>query len=175
MIAAAIGAVAAAVFVGLPYRSGTPATWMLLWGGAGAISVMLLPGISGSLFLLIVGQYETIGLAVTQRELVPLAVFSAGLALGVVLFIPILRRLLVRKHDLTMAVLTGLMAGSLRALWPWKTSYDPKGEVPIENTGMFGDIHWVVLGLVLGIGVVYFLTRLERRITAAEVNREGAA
>ena len=82
--------------------------------------------------------------------------------------VPLLRRLLEKRHDITMAVLTGLMAGSLRALWPWKSSYDPK-LAPMDNVGVFSEgieILWVVGGFALGIGVVFLLTRLEKRLTA---------
>lgn len=162
-VAAAAGAAAAFVFTGLPYQGGTQATWMLLWGGAGAIAVMLLPGVSGSLFLVIVGQYNTVAMAFHDRRVLPLLVFAGGIALGAALFVPALRYLLERRHDLTMATLTGLMAGSLRALWPWKTGYDPK-IAPMINTGPTAPYHWVALGLVLGVAVVFLLTRLERRM-----------
>ncbi len=165
MIAALIGCAAAALFVGLPYQSSEPATWMLLWGGAGAIAVMLLPGVSGSLFLVIVGQYSMVAGAAHDRDVVVLAVFAAGLGIGLVTFVPFLRFLLARKHDITMAALTGLMAGSLRALWPWKTSYDPK-EAPMINTGIFGELTWVIVGFVLGGGVIFLLSRLESRLAS---------
>ncbi len=162
--AALLGAAAAIIFVGLPYQSAEPKTWMLLWGGAGAIAVMLLPGVSGSLFLVIVGQYATVAGAAHDRDFLTLAVFAGGILIGVLTFVPLLRRLLDRRHDLTMAVLTGLMAGSLRALWPWKTNYDPK-EAAMVNTTIFGSPLWVVIGLLAGIFVVLLLSRLERRLS----------
>ncbi len=163
ILAAAVGAGAAVIFVGLPYQSSEPATWMLVWGGAGAIAVMLLPGVSGSLFLVIVGQYATVAGAAHDRDIATLGVFAVGMVIGVITFVPLLRRLLDRRHDVTMAILTGLMAGSLRALWPWKTNYDPK-EAAMINTGIFGSLLWPAIGLVLGIGVVFLLSRLERRL-----------
>ena len=87
-VMAALGATLAAVFVGLPIRPGTPPTWTLILGGAGAIAVMLLPGVSGSLLLVIVGQYAIVAGAVHDRNLQVLAVFIGGIALGVVLFYP---------------------------------------------------------------------------------------
>lgn len=162
-VAVGVGAAAAFLFAGLPYSGGQPATWTLLLGGAGAISVMLLPGVSGSLFLVIIGQYTAVASAVHDRDVVVLAVFAAGLALGAATFVPILRRLLEHKHDLTMAALTGLMGGSLRALWPWKNGYDPKKEL-MENVGVFGDWWWVAAFAVAGAAVVLVLSQLERRL-----------
>lgn len=165
--AAAAGCAAAALFVGLPYRSGEPAMWMIALGGAGAIAVMLLPGVSGSLLLVILGLYTTVAGAVHDRDIAILAVFAAGMAGGVLSFVPLLRYLLRSHHDLTMAALTGLMAGSLRALWPWKSNYVPK-VAAMENQGIATDgIHWVILAVVAGGVVVILLAMLERRILAS--------
>jgi putative membrane protein len=163
---AAAGALAAWFFVGLPHAAGAPATWMLFYGGALAICVMLLPGVSGSLLLVILGQYTTITGAVHDRELLPLVVTGAGVVTGLALFVPLLRRLLIARHDATMAVLTGLMAGSLRALWPWKSGYDVKKSA-LDNVAVAGN--WpAVLGVAaLGAGSVLVLRWIERRIEQA--------
>jgi putative membrane protein len=80
---------------------------------------MILPGISGSFILLMLGMYEaTIG-AVDDREIVTLLVFAAGATIGLALFSTLLDRLLRDHHDTVIAALIGLMAGSLRVLWPW--------------------------------------------------------
>lgn len=165
-IAAVVGCAAALVFVGLPHSSGEPATWMLIWGGAGAIAVMLLPGVSGSLFLVIVGQYPTVAGALHDRNVTVIAVFAVGLVLGVIGFVPFLRYLLRTRHDITMAALTGLMAGSLRALWPWKDNYSPKLG-PMNNQGIGEQLPWVLVAFVVGGAVVWLLARLERRVLAS--------
>ncbi len=167
LVGAALAAAAAALFVGLPYRSAEPELWMLLLGGAGAISVMLLPGVSGSLLLVILGQYATVAGAIHDRNAAVMAVFSAGMLLGIATFIPLLRVLLARYHDLTMAVLTGLMAGSLRALWPWKDNYQPKLG-PMTNVGIGDHLLLVLVAAAIGGAVVWLLARLERRIVAAD-------
>jgi putative membrane protein len=167
VIAAVVGAAAAAVFVGLPYANTEPETWMLIYGGAGAITVMLLPGVSGSLLLVILGQYAAVAGAIHDRDIVTIAVFAGGMALGVLSFVPLLRYLLRHRHDLTMAALTGLMAGSLRALWPWKENYNPKTG-PMYNTGIGDQLHWVILAAVIGGAVVWLLAMLERRILRAD-------
>lgn len=160
-------AAAAAMFVALPHRTEAAPVWSLLFGGAGAIAVMLLPGISGSLFLVIVGQYTTVTAALHDLDFAIISLFVLGLTLGAVLFVPFLRYLLRRRHDLTMAALTGLMAGSLRALWPWKSNYQPK-DGPMVNVHMGDDVAWVLLAAVAGGAVVWLLARLEHRILAVD-------
>jgi putative membrane protein len=166
LIAAVLGCAAAAILAGLPHTTAEPAKWMLVLGGAGAISVMLLPGVSGSLLLVVLGQYTVIAGAVHDRNFGILLVFMLGIALGVITFVPALRVLLHRWHDLTMAGLTGLMAGSLRALWPWKDGYDPKA-AQMQNTGIGDHLLWVALAAIAGAAVVFLLARLEALILRA--------
>lgn len=165
-IGAALGFAAAAGFTHLPHGSDLP-TWSLVLGGAGAISIMLLPGVSGSLFLVIIGQYATVAGAVHDRDFTVLALFAAGLVLGVVSFVPFLKYLLRNHHDGTMATLSGLMGGSLFALWPWKDNFESKLG-PMRNVAPHDahiEYYWVAAALVAGIAVVWFLHRLERRLT----------
>ncbi len=161
--AAAIGCAAAATFAGLPHVGEPPESWMLLLGGAGAISVMILPGVSGSLLLVILGQYQVIVGALHDRDFATFGIFVVGIALGVITFVPLLKRVLARHHDLTMAALTGLMAGSLRALWPWKSSYDIKAG-QMSNTGIGDDVLFVVLAAIAGAAVLFVLHILERQL-----------
>lgn len=164
---AVAAAAAAAVFVGLPHRSAEPETWMLALGGAGAITVMLLPGVSGSMLLVILGQYATVAGALHDRDLLVIAVFGGGMVAGIIMFVPLLRHLLRRHHDLTMAALTGLMAGSLRALWPYKSNYAPKAG-PMLNQGIGDDLVLVIAAALAGGAVVWLLAMLERRILAVD-------
>ncbi len=163
---AILGCAAAALFAGLPHSTQEPAKWMLLLGGAGAISVMVMPGVSGSLLLVILGQYQPIVNAIHDRNFGMVSVFLAGIVLGIITFVPLLRSLLKRHHDLTMAGLTGLMAGSLRALWPWKDGYDVKAS-QMANTGVDGHIPAVVIAALCGAGVVFLLALFERKLTKA--------
>jgi putative membrane protein len=120
-VALAVGAaVAAFVLVGLPDRElADPALPLVFGAAAVAICAMVLPGISGAYLLLLIGVYKATLEAVHDRDVLYVAVFAAGAATGLSLFAGLLGRLLDRHHSLTMAVLLGLMAGSLRALWPW--------------------------------------------------------
>ncbi|NJN84227.1 MAG: DUF368 domain-containing protein [Caldilineaceae bacterium] len=83
-----------------------------------------MPGISGSFILVLLGKYEFVVSAVNQRDLVSIALIGFGAVIGLVTLAQVLGWLFKRYHDPTLAVLTGLMVGSLRVLWPWK--------VPVE-------------------------------------------
>ncbi len=121
--------VACFIILGLPARdiSGEPNIAYVFLGGVIAISAMVLPGISGSFMLLILGLYEyVIGLVsrltdfeVTSSELVRLCVFVAGVFFGFVGFIRLLRYLLVHYKNIILACLFGLVLASLRVLWPF--------------------------------------------------------
>lgn len=115
-----IGAiVAASISLMAPTEiSATPLN--LFWGGALAICAMILPGISGSFILLLLGLYAPVIAAVKGMDLPLLAVFAAGCVLGILAFSRILSWLLHHYADLTLAVLTGFMAGALVKIWPWK-------------------------------------------------------
>ncbi len=115
--------VGVAVFVLLGLRSGTtedtvaqiadPALWAFFGAGAIAIVAMILPGISGSFLLVLMGMYGPLLGAVTDRDLAALAVFIVGAVIGLALFSQILHRALTNYHDKVLASLIGLMAGSM--------------------------------------------------------------
>ncbi len=103
----------------------TPETlWFVFLSGVIAICAMILPGISGAFLLLILGKYEFVTQAVRNPlqtdSIVILIVFGLGCAFGIAGFSRFLHYLLRRHHDATVAVLTGVMLGSLRKVWPWK-------------------------------------------------------
>jgi putative membrane protein len=124
LLALALGAVAAYLIVGL-VPAQTPNTWwFLLLSGALASCAMILPGISGAFILVILGKYQYVLSAVNQRDVVTIGLIAAGAAIGLVTFAQVLSWLFKRYHDLTVAVLIGLMVGSLRKLWPWKVDVE---------------------------------------------------
>lgn len=88
--------------------------------GAIAICAMILPGISGSFILLLLGLYSFILGSVKALDITVLALFASGCVVGLVSFAGFLRWLLRCYRDLTLAFLTGLMLGSLNKIWPWK-------------------------------------------------------
>ncbi len=89
--------------------------------GMVAISAMILPGITGSLILILLGKYQTVLHAVEVREWTTLLVFSAGCLVGLLAFVRLLKWLLNRFYQATLYTLAGLMLGTLFRVWPWKS------------------------------------------------------
>ena len=110
------------VFVMLGWQAGPvadPSPLAFLGAGMVAICAMILPGISGSFLLLMLGMYGAVIHAVDDRAFGDAAVFAIGAVVGLALFSTLLGWLLDSAFDWVMAVLVGLMLGSLRVLWPW--------------------------------------------------------
>ncbi|MCP5028361.1 MAG: DUF368 domain-containing protein [Actinomycetia bacterium] len=119
---ATMGGVAVVSFFLLGLRSGPvsdPAVPLFFAAGAIAICAMILPGISGSFLLLMMGMYTGVLDAVHDRDLASLGVFLVGAVVGLALFSSVLDRALHANRNLVLAALIGLMLGSLRVLWPW--------------------------------------------------------
>ncbi|MCY3585497.1 MAG: DUF368 domain-containing protein [Acidimicrobiaceae bacterium] len=122
--------VGVAVFLLLGVRAGSvadPGAVVIVGAGALAICAMILPGISGAFVLLLLGLYDPITKAVSDRDVGTVVLFGVGAVLGLGLFSRLLQRLLERWRDAVIAALMGLMAGSLRVLWPWPVG-DPDAE-----------------------------------------------
>lgn len=85
-----------------------------------AICAMILPGISGSFILLLLGMYEVLITAVSNREMLVLLIFIAGAIIGLLLFSRVIKWVLDRFYNITLFFLSGLMLGSLIKVWPWK-------------------------------------------------------
>lgn len=146
----------------------------LFLAGAIAICAMILPGISGSFILLLLGLYSVVLGAVKELDLLVLAVFASGCLVGILSFARLLSWLLSRWPDLSLAFLTGLMLGSLNKVWPWKEvvswRLDSKGEqVPLLESnllpGQFADISGqdpqLLLAVVLAVGGIALVLGLE--------------
>ena len=128
----------------------------------------MLPGVSGSFLLLSFGLYEPTITAVNERNLAYLAVFALGAIFGLAIFVYVLRWLLDHHTRITMAIIVGLMIGSLRALWPWQD--DDRGLLPPSS-----DIVSVLLLAVAGAAIVGVLLWIERRLHLTEAEAESAA
>jgi putative membrane protein len=147
----AMGAAAVAAFFFLGLRSGDvadPSTPVFFGAGVLAIVAMILPGISGSFILLMIGMYDAVLAAVNDRELATLLVLGVGAVVGLAGFSTVLDRLLRDHHDPTMAILVGIMTGSLRVLWPW-----PDGT---DSAALGAPTDWIapVLLALVGLAVV---------------------
>lgn len=120
---AAVSVVAVAVFLllGLPsLQVEDPAGWVVALSGTVAVCALALPGLSGSFILLTFGMYEPTLEAVSTRDGGYLALFIGGAVLGLVSVVQVLAYLLRVHRRATLLVATGLILGSLRALWPWQ-------------------------------------------------------
>ncbi len=106
--------------VNTPILNTPNTTWSVFLSGMLAVCAMILPGISGSYVLLLLGQYESIITAVVERDILTLSVFVLGILLGISLFVRLLSWWLERYFTLTVSVLAGIVFGSLGKIWPWK-------------------------------------------------------
>ncbi len=133
IIGVIIGTIVGYLVVGLVPVETPNDLWFLFLSGAIAICAMILPGISGSFLLVLMGKYEYILSAVSSLDIVTIAAVGAGAALGLVSFAQVLSWLFKKYPNVTIALLIGLMIGSLRKIWPWKvdvqTYIDRHGEV----------------------------------------------
>jgi len=122
------GGTAAWFIVGLIPVSTPEEFWFIFLSGFIAICAMILPGLSGAFLLLILGKYEFITGALKNpfifNNLAIIIVFCSGCVVGLLGFSRILNYLFKKWHTLTLAFLTGLMAGSMRKIWPWKKSLE---------------------------------------------------
>jgi len=101
-------------------RQPPEAEWFVFLSGAIAICAMILPGVSGSFILLILGMYETIIKAIKDFDVVTLGLFASGCVVGLLSFSHLLSWAFRRYKDATLAILTGFLIGSLNVVWPWK-------------------------------------------------------
>ncbi|NRA67475.1 MAG: DUF368 domain-containing protein [Pseudobacteriovorax sp.] len=137
--------------------------------GAIAISAMILPGLSGSFILLLMGVYFRLLEAISQLQISLLAVFAIGCGIGMLLFTKVLNWLLDKYHDVTMAYLTGLVVGSLYAVWPFK-DFQMVGDSRINKANIIPEMLVWNTGLtfvsaLVGIGIVYVFLRFEKTST----------
>ncbi|MFD3684352.1 DUF368 domain-containing protein [Nocardiopsis sp. NPDC058631] len=120
-VVALVFATAAFLLTGLPGANLPTHPVVVFLAAAVAVCALVLPGLSGSFILLTLGLYEPTINAVGDFDIAYLGIFALGMLTGLSLFVKLLQFLLENFHHMTLVVLTGLMAGSLRALWPWQT------------------------------------------------------
>ncbi|MCC3764035.1 DUF368 domain-containing protein [Glycomyces sp. TRM65418] len=156
-----VGAVAAFLLTGLPEAEiDRPPLWLVFIGAAIAINALVLPGVSGSFVLLAMGLYVPVQHAIDDRNFAFIGVFALGAMIGLGSFVKLLQWLLHHRRQVTMAVLAGLMIGSLRSLWPWQTEshalQGPSGQV-------LGPILLTVLGAALVITAMIWEARQQQK------------
>lgn len=130
---------------------------LIAFAGAGALAIcaMILPGISGSLILLLIGMYQAVLSAVNGRDFASMGMFLLGAVVGLAFFSQILHWALKRHHDDVLAALVGLMAGSLRVLWPWPGGVD---SAAIEAPGQ--QVAGALIAAAIGMVFVFVVSKL---------------
>ena len=159
-------------YISIAAPSSTPdSLWFIFLSGTIAISAMILPGISGSFILLLMGKYQTIIEALSNLEIQILLVFIGGCVIGLFTFAQFLSVLFKNHKNATMSLLTGFLVGSLAKVWPWKkvleTRINSKGmEVPLIEENILpvyflGDPQIILTSLlaIAGTAVVLILHR----------------
>ncbi len=147
---------------------------IIFFSGALAICAMILPGISGSFILLMLGMYGHILGAIKGFDVVIMGIFGGGCVVGLLAFSRVLDWLLKHYHELTMALLTGFMIGSLNKVWPWKQTISfrtnshgeqvPLVQVnvsPAEYSELMGVDSQLVAGVIFMVAAVLLVVALE--------------
>ncbi len=140
-----------------------PPLYVVFVAAAVAICALVVPGVSGSFLLLAVGLYTVTLEAVDERNLIYIAVFGAGAAVGLATFVPFLAYLLRERRRITLVLMAGLMLGSLRALWPWQESSGGESEGPGALLAPTAPVVGPLLLMALGIAIVLTLVWVEAR------------
>ncbi|QKJ18511.1 DUF368 domain-containing protein [Microbacterium hominis] len=173
---------AVAAYASVDFAAGSlvvePPLWFVFIAAAIAVCALVVPGVSGSFFLLAIGLYSPTLLAVDERDLAYLGVFAAGALVGLVTIVRVMKFLLDRFRRLTLLAMAGLMLGSLRALWPWQTHPAGEdhgiGELAAPYDPIAGPILLAVLGAAIVLGLLLVERGIHRRATAAAVEAGGA-
>ena len=173
IVAILVGTVVALWISSIQTIANVDANWYIFLSGAIAICAMILPGISGSFILLLMGSYHMILNGLKNLDLLVIGLFGSGCVVGLISFSRLLKYLFNKFHDQTVALLTGFMIGSLYKVWPWKIRV---GDAPI-NIHSDGKEDWMTanvmpgnldgdpqLGLaifcaILGLGLIVILHR----------------
>jgi len=175
-IAITLGSLLALMIVSLRPAQLPSEWWMLMLAGAIAICAMILPGISGSFILLLMGMYKVFIEALQTMNVVLLLSFVLGCIGGLLGFSHILSWLLARYQSIMYALLTGFLIGSLKVLWPWKevleTTVDRHGDIiplvqvnvsPFRYTALSGESSQLIIALLcvlFGLVLVLLLERI---------------
>lgn len=176
LVAVALGALFAFGITVLHPLNLEPTSLNILLAGSIAICAMILPGISGSFILLLLGMYTPILGAAKTLDITTLGLFATGCVIGLLTFSHVLSWVLRNYRDIALTFLTGLMIGTLSKIWPWKQTLtwrtNSSGEqVPLieqnlsplsfeQLTGQPALLGYAVLAMIVGIALVWGLEKL---------------
>ena len=140
-----------------------------------AICAMILPGISGSFILVLLGMYQMLITAVADRQIITLLIFMVGAVIGLLFFSRVIKWVLNKYYQQSLFFLSGLMLGSLIKVWPWKqVSYDSNNVKTVINTvpSGFGDSNnLIAIGIIFfAIFVVFVVDYLGRKLSQSSTN-----
>ena len=154
-----------------PVETPTPALWFIFVGGLLGICAMVLPGISGSFILLVMGLYHfmlssalkgliygLIDLTIPTKPAIYVAIFGTGCIIGIATFARIMSWLFKRHQALTLAAMIGIMVGALRAIWPWKLGDPHVGVINVVPDA--GELAGPLTAFAVGLVMVVALTVL---------------
>jgi putative membrane protein len=125
-------AIAASITILSPARENDSFFYLIICGVV-AVCSMILPGISGSFVLVLMGNYELVLRSITELNIVNLSAIAIGCAIGLPTFSHLLSWLYKKFKNQTIAILTGFILGSLAVIWPWKNSFDNAGKLIDAN------------------------------------------
>ena len=169
-----LGAAIAYTITTLPPNQNVDSLPYLFLSGALAVCAMILPGISGAFILVLLGSYKTILDAVHQKNIILVATVALGAIFGLVSFARVLKWMFKKYRNLTLALLTGFILGSLNKIWPWKKVletrvFDGKSiDVDFQNVlpnHFEGDPQlFAAIGLaIVGFSLIFILERIAAR------------
>lgn len=164
-IASFIVGAAVAYYITVATPAETPTNLLFIFlCGAIAICAMILPGISGSFILVLLGKYFYIMDAVKELKIGTLLVFAVGALIGITSFSRVLSFALARFRNSTLALLTGFMLGSLNKVWPWKEKIMMDGGFELEKNIMPNAfLAEAIVLAIIGFFLVYFLEKLSQK------------
>ncbi len=179
IIAAIAGTAIAFTITVITPAETTEAWWFIFLSGALAICAMILPGISGSFILLLLGKYQFVLAAVNEVKVNILLLLALGAAIGLLSFSNLLSWLLQKYHNFTIALLAGFMVGSLNKIWPWKITIetyldshgDPqplvqKNVLPLvyeQQTGFDSQFIFALILAIIGFVIIWQVEKIANK------------
>lgn len=166
-----IGAATAYFITELPPNENVESIPYLFLSGALAVCAMILPGISGAFILVLLGSYKTILDAVHEKDLKIVITVALGAIFGLLSFARLLKWMFTHYKNLTLALLTGFILGSLNKIWPWKKILETKtfGDktIVIDDANIWpsafeedNQLIFAVILAIIGFSLIFILERL---------------
>lgn len=165
-----VGAALAYYITILPPSENVESLPFLFLSGALAVCAMILPGISGAFILVLLGSYKTILDAVHERDIQIIATVGLGAIFGLLSFAKLLKWMFKHYKNITLALLTGFILGSLNKIWPWKEVLETRTfgdkiitvkEQNVSPLAFDGDaqITYALIAAIIGFSLIFILER----------------